>query len=43
MAARRAVDIAGATGDTYTLTQADVGAAITVVASYTDGQGTPRA
>jgi hypothetical protein len=33
------VDIAGATGSTYTLTQADVGKAITVVASYTDAQG----
>ena len=30
----------GATGSTYTLTQADVGTTITVVASYTDGQGT---
>ena len=34
------VDIAGATGATYTLTQADVGTLITVVARYTDGQGT---
>ncbi|MFX0547497.1 calcium-binding protein [Roseovarius sp. S1116L3] len=33
-------DISGATGGSYTLTQADVGAAITVVASYTDGGGT---
>ncbi|MDA9020119.1 Ig-like domain-containing protein, partial [Flavimaricola sp.] len=32
--------IAGATGTTYRLTQADVGKQITVVASYTDGQGT---
>ncbi len=32
--------IAGATESTYTLTQAEVGAAITVVASYTDGHGT---
>ena len=30
----------GALGNSYTLTQADVGAAITVVASYTDGFGT---
>ncbi len=36
---RDGVDIGGATGSTYTLTQADVGATITVVASYTDGQG----
>jgi len=33
-------DIGGATGSTYTLGQADVGHNITVVASYTDGQGT---
>ncbi|MYM56842.1 S8 family serine peptidase [Thalassovita mangrovi] len=33
-------NISGATGGTYTLTQADVGAAITVRASYIDGQGT---
>ncbi len=33
-------DIAGATNTTYTLTDADVGATITVVASYTDGEGT---
>ena len=31
--------IAGATGSTYTLAQAEVGKAITVVASYTDGAG----
>ena len=37
---RDGVDIAGATGSTYTLTQADVGTTITVVASYTDGEGT---
>ena len=37
---RDGVDIAGATGATYTTTQADVGSAIGVVASYTDGQGT---
>ncbi|MDD1609278.1 MAG: DUF4347 domain-containing protein, partial [Methylococcaceae bacterium] len=34
------VDIGGATGSTYTLTQAEVGKAITVTAHYTDGQGT---
>ncbi|WP_199758693.1 hypothetical protein, partial [Aquabacterium soli] len=33
----------GATGGTYTLTQADVGKAITVRAVYTDGQGTAEA
>ena len=32
--------IDGATSDNYTLTQADVGAEITVVVSYTDGEGT---
>jgi subtilisin-like proprotein convertase family protein/subtilisin family serine protease len=32
--------IANATGSTYVLTQAEVGKAITVVASYTDQQGT---
>ena len=32
--------IDGATSDNYTLTQADVGAAITVEVSYTDGEGT---
>ena len=32
--------IDGATADTYTLTQEDVGAAITVEVSYTDGEGT---
>ncbi len=32
--------ISGATGSTYTLTQAEVGKAITVKASYTDLQGT---
>ena len=36
------VDIAGATAATYTLTQAEVGKAITVVASYTDILGTPE-
>jgi large repetitive protein len=33
------VDIAGATGTTFTLGQAEVGKVITVTASYTDGQG----
>ena len=37
---RDGVDIAGATASTYTLLNADVGATITVVASYTDGHGT---
>ena len=37
---RGGVDIAGATGATYTTTQADVGSALRVIASYTDGQGT---
>ncbi|MEQ8404485.1 MAG: cadherin-like domain-containing protein, partial [Oceanicaulis sp.] len=37
---RDGVDIDGATGETYTLGQDDVGAEITVVASYTDDQGT---
>ena len=32
--------IDGATGDSFTLTQAQVGQAMSVVASYTDGQGT---
>ena len=36
---RGGVDIGGATGSTYTLVDADVGALITAVASYTDGQG----
>ena len=34
------VDISGATSSTYTLTQSEVGKAITVVVSYTDGLGT---
>ena len=34
------VDIAGATGDTYVLTDAEVGTVISVTASYTDGYGT---
>jgi len=33
-------DISGATGITYTLTEAEVGKTVTVVASYTDGHGT---
>jgi hypothetical protein len=33
-------DITGAAGPTYTLTQTDVGAAVRVVVSYTDDQGT---
>jgi hypothetical protein len=33
------IDIAGATSNTYTLTQAEVGKAISVVARYTDGFG----
>ena len=37
---RGGVNIAGATGATYTTTQADVGQLLRVVASYTDGQGT---
>ena len=37
---RGGVDIAGATGDTYTTVQADVDTVISVVASYTDDQGT---
>jgi uncharacterized delta-60 repeat protein len=39
---RGGVDIAGATGSTYVTTQADVGSALRVIASYTDGQGTPE-
>ena len=37
---RNAVDIAGATGATYTTVQSDVGTVISVVASYTDDRGT---
>lgn len=37
---RDGVAIAGATGDTYTLTQDDVGSKITVVATYVDGGNT---
>src|SRR5439155_12560418 len=35
-------NIAGATGAALTLTEAQVGQTITVVASYTDGHGTPE-
>ena len=41
--ARDGIDILGATGNTYTLTQADVGALITVTASYVDALGTDEA
>ena len=37
---RDGVNVAGATGTTYTLGNADVGHTIDVVASYTDGHGT---
>ncbi|MGA4496017.1 hypothetical protein, partial [Vreelandella venusta] len=40
---RDGVEITAATGETYSLTQADVGAAISVRASYTDQQGTAEA
>ena len=36
-------DISGATSSTYTLTQAEVGKAITVAVSYTDGGGLRKA
>lgn len=36
------IDIAGATSDSLTLTQAEVGRAITVIASYTDANGNPH-
>ncbi|BCG75459.1 hypothetical protein MesoLj113a_66170 [Mesorhizobium sp. 113-1-2] len=36
------VNIGGATNTTYTLGDADVGATVRVVASYTDGHGTPE-
>jgi hypothetical protein len=39
---RAAALIDGATNNTYTLTQDDVGAVITVTASYIDGEGTPE-
>ena len=37
---RDGVDIAGATGSSYTLGDLDVGTTVTVVARYTDGHGT---
>ncbi|OZO45789.1 hypothetical protein CGU37_27505, partial [Pseudomonas fluorescens] len=37
---RDGADISGATSDTYTVTQADVGSDISVRLSYTDNQGT---
>ncbi len=37
---RNGIDIAGATGTSYTLGDADVGMSIRVVVSYTDGRGT---
>ena len=37
---RNGVNIAGATGSTYALGDADVGASIRVIVSYTDGNGT---
>ena len=37
---RDGTDISGAAASTYTLAQADVGAAISIRASYTDGGGT---
>ncbi|WP_132030233.1 tail fiber protein [Aquabacter spiritensis] len=36
------VDIIGATGTSYTLTQAEVGHPVRAVLRYTDGQGTPE-
>ena len=39
---RDGVAISGATNQTYALTGDDVGAAITVQASYTDGAGNPE-
>ena len=39
---RNGSDISGATGNTYTLADADVGSTISVIASYTDGGGTPE-
>ena len=39
---RDGVAIEGATGETYTLTQTDVDAGVSVRASYTDGQGMPE-
>ena len=40
---RDGVNVAGATGTTYTLGNADVGHTLDVVASYTDGHGTAEA
>jgi hypothetical protein len=37
---RNGANIAGATGASYTTTQSDVGAVISVLATYTDGEGT---
>lgn len=37
------IDISGATGATYILTQAEVGKTVSVMASYTDGGGTAEA
>lgn len=37
---RESIIVTGATEATYTLTESDVGAAVTVVVSYTDGEGT---
>lgn len=39
---RDGADIAGATGESYTVAGADAGRTITVRASYTDGHGTPE-
>ncbi|WP_374089091.1 cadherin-like domain-containing protein [Methylomicrobium lacus] len=39
---RDGVDIDGAVEDSYTLTQADVGASLSVILGYTDDQGTPE-
>jgi hypothetical protein len=39
---RDGVDVGGATGTTYALTEADVGHTIDVVAKYIDGHGTPE-
>ena len=39
---RGGTDISGANASTYTITQSDVGTAITVAATYTDGGGAPE-
>ncbi len=39
MSVRDGADITGASDVTYDLVQADVGSAITAIASYTDGEG----